>query len=131
MNYLFLQNIISWILSNFTCPDCKAKPNADSLDIKSVSDKEMNIHFTCKHCKAKALMKAELGQLAWGFLSTEAGKNFLKNAIESNQFMIADAHNSNQKFFKKNSESISSDEIHQIEEKLSKNPTINDLINGD
>ncbi len=45
--------------------------------------------------------------------------------------MIADAHNSNQKFFKKNSESISSDEIHQIEEKLSKNPTINDLINGD
>lgn len=129
MNYLFLKNIVSSILGNFTCPECNNPPDENSLDLKSVTDREINIHFTCGHCNSKAVMKAELGQLAGGFLSTEAGKDFLKNAISEKKIIVADARNPGKNFAPKNG--ISDSEISQIEKKLAKNPTINDLINGE
>lgn len=129
MNYLFLKNIMSSILGNFTCPECNNTPDEDSFDLKSVTDREIDIHFACKHCKSKALMKAELGQLAGGFLSTEAGKDFLKKAIAEKKIIVADVRNPGKKPSPKNG--ISDSEISQIEEKLAKNPTINDLINGE
>lgn len=129
MNYLFLKNIMSSILGNFTCPECGNPPDEESLNLKTVMDREINIHFICKHCKSKAVMKAELGQLAGGFLSTEAGKDFLKKAIAEKKIIVADARNPGKNFSQKNG--ISDSEISQIEEKLAKNPTINDLINGE
>lgn len=124
MNYLFLKNIMSSILTNFNCPECGQIPDENSLDVSAISEKEITIRFHCKNCSAKALMKAELGQLTSEFFASEAGKDFLKNAVSDKKMIISDPRNRQKK------PSISPEEIKDIEEKLAKNSTINDLING-
>lgn len=113
MNYLFLKNIIGSILENFHCPECGLTPPENSLEIKAITDKGVDISFLCPKCQSKALMKAELGKTALSpdFLSGLATQKIT--------------------FSKGKNKGISSDEIDKIEEKLSKNTTINDLINGD
>lgn len=123
MNYLFLKNIIESILANFHCPECGLTPPENALEIKTITDKGVDISFLCPKCQSKALMKAELGQtkLSSDFMNSETGKNFLQE-LTMHQKII---------FPKPQNKGISSDEIEKIEEKLSKNTTINDLINGD
>lgn len=117
MNYLFLKNIISTLISEFVCPNCNiGRPKEQNLDISKISRAWIELIFSCPHCKTKNILKTEFAPIT---LQTKEWKELFRKLIES------------WKIFTNKKKWIPKEEIKKIEEKLSQNLTVTELIKDD
>ena len=120
MNYILLKEIISSIVTTFRCQHCGEKPHENRIFIKKADGKSLELSYQCPVCQTKAILSAQLGEMRPEFLKTTQWREMLQKFLDSKQ-----------KSAKNPEPTISSEEILNIENILSKNTTVNDLINGE